>query len=343
MKDSDRGNRLPYLNSLPSILVVLGINLVFGLLQPLWGLTRLSILIDAAICGVITSVISVFMTRHRLRKLAKTGALPAEPPRPKLICRLPKNPWLLSLVLAAACAVLLPLFTELLLRFYGITAYTLIRFLAWKLVYSVLLSAKVGELAVLRLVQPDCLLPGDPKQTGQTAVKNPLPKGETFTKLFDTVTTDFGFNMLVGLLMGGTLIVDQNVVIPPTTRAGIFISGAILGAIVAVRMVYPVVKSIRLLRENGTLPTMPQRNPLVAWLPQKPVLFTLTLAPVVIVLTPILFWSVFTFFGFETLNFFQYFIVRTIYVSLLTKPVVKLAILRYMQPQPATEGRTANV
>lgn len=342
-QEENETNRLPYLNRLPSILIVLGINLAFGLLQPLWGLTHLSILIDAAICGVTTPVIGVFLTRHRLRKLAETGALPAEPPHSKLICALPKNPWLLSIVFAAVCVVLLPVFTEMLLRFYDITAYTQLRFLAWKLVYSAFLSAKATELAILRLVQPDCLRPGDPKQIGQAAVKNPLPKGETFTKLFDTVTTDFGFNMLVGLVLGGTLIIDQNVVIPPTTLAGIVISGAILGAIVVVRMVYPVVKAIRLLRENGTLPSAARRNPWVAWLPQSPALFALALSPVVIVLTPIVFWGVFTFFGFESLDFFQYFIVRTIYVSLLTKPVVKLAILRYMQPQLGIEGSTVHV
>lgn len=330
MRDSERANSLPYLNSLPLILLVLGINFVFGLMLPIWGLTHQSILVDAAICGVVTSVICVFVTRHRLRGLAKNGALPANPPRPKLIAQLPKNPWLLSLVFAVVCAVSLPLFTELLLRFYEITDYTPHSFLAWKLVYSAILSAKVSEFAILRLVQPDCLQHGDPVQTGQTAVKNPLPGSEIFAKLFDTVTTDFGFNMLVGLLLGGTLIIDKNVLIPPTTIDGIFISGAILGAIVVLRMVYPVVGSISQLRENGAMPPSERRSAWVAWLPQRPALFALTLSPFIIVLTPVIFWGVFRFFGFETLDFFQYFFVRTIYVSLLTKPVVKLAILRYM-------------
>ncbi len=332
MQEARNSRSLPYLNNLPMILLVLSINAVFAILQPVWGLSHPNILVDAAICGMSTSWICVWVAHFRLRKLAREGALPAQTPQIGIAGRLPKSPWALSLCFGVMFAVITPLLTEALLRFFDITEYTFPRFLVWKLAYSGVLSAKLSELAVLRLTQPDCLRPEDPPQTGQSVVKNPLPKGDTFTKLFNTVTTDFGFNMLIGLLLGGTLVIDHNVIITPTTRSGILISGAILGAIVTIRMVYPVIKSIEQLKAAGQLPVAASINRVVAWLPKSPVGFSLVLLPVMMVLSPMVFFAVFHFFGFEILDFFQYFAIRSLYVWLLTKPIVSLAILRYMQP-----------
>ena len=50
-----------------------------------------------------------------------------------------------------------------------------------------------------------------------------------------------------------------------------------------------------------------------------------------VIFSPFVVWLVFAIFEFETLDFFQFFIIRTLYVTLLTKPVVQFAILRYLQ------------
>ena len=151
--------------------------------------------------------------------------------------------------------------------------------------------------------------------------------------MFDTMVNDFGFNLVIGLLTGGAAVLaDKSVIIYPTTRSGIVLGGLILGVIVSLRMVASVVKSIAATRDAGTLPALEKRNPWVAWIPETPMLFTLTLMPVIMALSAVVLWAVLTFFGFDVLNFFQFFIVRTIYVSLLTKPVVWLAVYRYRQP-----------
>ena len=243
---------------------------------------------------------------------------------------------LLILLFSAAFSLIMFIFSLAVVWFFGIKTYTFPRFLVWKLVYSTILSIKICELSTLRYVQADCAKPGDPPQTGIQAVKNPLPKKDSFKNLFDTLVNDFGFNMLFGLFVGGTVIYEQNVVIPATTRSGIIIGGCVLGIVVCVRMVLPVATQIKALRDTGALPVLEKRT-WVSVLPEKPVRFMLSLLLPVMLVTAAVLWCVLTFFGFETLNFFQFFVIRTIYVFLLSKPVAMLSVMRYCQP-PANKA-----
>lgn len=323
---------IPYIDNLPLIILTVLINLAAAFLFMNGRLlTRQDILIDAAICGVTTSVINTVLVYRVISKLRSKGELPPGVPMNLYIQKLPKNPWLTGLTFALVFGLATALIAEITFGFFGVRDIAFYRFVAWKVVYSCVLSAKIIELLVLRFVQPDCSKPDDPAQSGTREVKDPLPRRQIYLRIFNTVTTDFGFNMIIGLILGGTALMDGNVVIYPTTRAGIVISGAILGIIVALRMARPVAKAIKALRDEGKLP--PNRhNPWIAWLPDSPWLFALALVPVFAVVSPLFFWSVFTFFGFEMLDFFQFFLVRTLYVSLITKPVTALAIAKYRQP-----------
>ena len=128
--------------------------------------------------------------------------------------KLPRNPGLLIIILAVLFSVLMVVLSNFVIWFYDIQTYTFPRFAVWKVVYSTILSAKILEVIVLRLVQPDCAKEGDPEQTGEDTIKNPLPRMESFKNLFNTVVDDFGFNMIVGLLFGGTIVVGYDVVLP---------------------------------------------------------------------------------------------------------------------------------
>ncbi len=322
---------LPYLDNWKMILLVVTVNLIFGLLHHFWGLSHSAVLTDAVVCGFSTSVLSVLYVHFKMKSLRKRGLLPASVPKVKLMYCLPKS-WLgLSVVFSIVFMILTPLITELLIRIYGINTFNLIPFVVWKVAYSGFLTAKIIELAILRFVQKDMVQPSDPPQKGDVVVKNPMPGLSTFKKLFDTVTTDFGFNMLIGLVLGGTLIIDHNVVIVPTTRSGILISGILIGLIVTGLMVYPVISQIRDARDSGKLPPPFMHNKFIARMPEKPILLSLMLIPFMVILAPSVFWVVFALFDFETMNFFQFFIIRTVFVTLLSKPVVQLALLRYLQ------------
>lgn len=335
-KSPKLGEALPYINTLPTVGVTLAINLVMAFVFNFGREINLySVLTDAVICAIITSIINVLLTRSAVKKLREGGMLPAEAPASAFMQRLPRNPALLILVFSVVFALIMFVFTFAIMRFYEIETYTFPRFLVWKLVYSAILSAKICEFATLRYVQPDCKTQDEPVQTGAQTVKNPLPRRENFKNLFDTVTDDFGFNMLVGIFLGGTIIYEHNLIIPPTTRSGIVIGGCILAIIISVRMVLPIATEMKKLRDTGALPVMEKRT-WVARLPEKPSRFMLTLMLPIMLVSAVVLWAVLTFFGFETLNFFQFFIIRTIYVSLLSKPVSLLAVLRYCQSGATT-------
>ena len=287
-------------------------------------------LLDSFICGVITPFINIFVISSCIERLRSRGALPASVPVSKIAMKLPKNRFLLSLIFAAAFGFLTPLANFTLIRFYGITHFAFPQLALWKVIYSFVLSAKIIELAILRFVQPDCGSQSPRKQSGTESVKNPLPRVPVFKEWFNIVTDDFGFNMLVGLIFGGTVIDGCNIIILPTVDSGIAITAIILGLIVTARMAYPVAKNIKAEADAlGTQKENTAQNGVIALLPYSPWKFALTLALPIILLSFAAFWSVMAFFHFQTLNFFQFFLIRTISVSILSKAVVWLAVRRY--------------
>ena len=325
---------LPYINSFRWIMFVALLNLamafIFQFGRPI---TKEVLLLDALICGIVTSIINVLYANYKIRKLRSAGELPSTMPESRLVQKLLRNPALLMTVLAIFFAFFMLIFSNLIIWFYEIETYTFPRFAVWKVIYSTILSAKILEIIVLRFVQPDCAREDDPEQTGEDTIKNPFPKKETFQNLFNTVIDDFGFNLLIGLLFGGTIIMDHNVILLQTTRSGVLISGFVLGIIVTFRMALPVAKGIKQQYEAGMLPVLPKRIPVIASIPRKPMQFSLVLLLPVAITSGVVFLGVFTFFGFEILNFFQFFVIRTIFVALLSKPIVKLAVLCYIQPE----------
>ena len=329
-------NGLPYVNTWQGLVITLAVNLLIAIALWLLGwISRDSLILDALICGATTSIISVAVIYPKIRKIRMEGGLPRQVPENRWLQKLPRKPVPLTIALSILFAVFMGCLSVAVVWFFEIKTFTPLRFLVWKLAYSLVLSVKLADLVILRLMQPDCMQPDQPEQTGTAAIRNPLPRKETIRNLFNTITDDFGFNMIMGLIFGGTLLVEgHNVLITATTRSGIVIGGLILGFILSLRMVYPVTKTIRTSRDAGQLPPFDKRT-WIARLPEKPFLLMLVLMLPIMVISAAVLWAVLTFFGFDILNFFQYFIVRTIYVSLLTKPVTQLIVLRYRQPAKA--------
>lgn len=329
---------LPYANNLPVILITVITNLAAAFLFHFRsGVTLTGFISDAAICGMTMALCDGLYVYYAIQKMRKDGQLPRTVPQSAFMQRLPKSIAGCIVIFAAAFGVIMALFSAAVVWFFDIQIFTFPRFLVWKLVYSLILSAKVIELTILRFVQPDCIKAGDPLQTGTDLVKNPLPRRDTFVHLFNTVVEDFGFNMVMGLLSGGAFVdaASKCVIIAPTTRSGIVLGGLILGLVITLRMVYPVAKQINAVKASGALPPMERRSWCMTWLPEKPAFFALALTLPTMVLSAAVLWAALTFFGFETLHFFQFFIVRTIYATLLSKLVTMLAILRYRQPGAA--------
>lgn len=318
-------------------MLTVAINVLFAFVF-FWGrkIEQIDVISDSVMCGITTSFISVYIAYFAIRKLRRAGALPAQAPESEFMKALPGNPLGLALVLALIFCVATPFVNSLLLAFYGITDFTFPRFVFWKAVYSFVLSMILLEVAVLRFVQSDCDEPGQPPQTGADAVRNPLPRAAALKSWFGSVTSDFGFNMISGLLLGGTQIIDGSVVIFPSTLSGIGVSAVVLGLIVSLRMTLPLAKSIRSSALDGSLPPLEREDKWLSWLPGSPAGFAAALFPLVAALAYIVFGSIMTLFDFQVLNFFQFFILRSIFMALLTKAVVWLAVRRWRQPSFAS-------
>ena len=103
--------------------------------------------------------------------------------------------------------------------------------LVCKLVYSCFLSAKILEVAIYRYVQPD--ITGVSPQadvTTSSLIKQPLPHITYFQQLYNSWLTDFGMNMVLGLVLGGTIITaDDYVMIAPTLLSGILVGQSYQG------------------------------------------------------------------------------------------------------------------
>lgn len=98
--------------------------------------------------------------------------------------------------------------------------------LVLKVIYSYYLSAKIVELTIFRFVQPD--LTGQlPDQTivTTTPTKHSAPRVTYFQQLFNNWMTDFGLNMFRGLIIGTTIVTDDNfVLIAPSVSQEIIFS-----------------------------------------------------------------------------------------------------------------------
>ena len=323
---------LPYVDNLPLITLTAAVNLLCMFLF-FYGkkIDLRNVLEDSFICGVITSFIDVFFVASRVKALAVRGELPPSMPVSRMMMRLPANKFYLSLIFALFFGVSTLLVNLAFIKFYGITDFDFPRLSVWKVIYSCVLSAKVAELAVLRFVQPDVPETVSVEQCGTGVVRDPLPRISVFREYFNTVAGDFGFNMIVGLILGGTVVEGGRVIIMPVQRSSIAATSVVLGAIVAACMICPVAESVKSALDASRIERTRTSGTALRMLPYTPWKFALSLLLPVIILAFCFFWSVMTFFGFETLDFFQFFLIRALFVSLLSKAVIRLAAARYMQ------------
>jgi hypothetical protein len=338
-----RGLPIPYVNNTTAILITLIINLAATSFFYLgMELDSRTILVDSVYCTVLTSIIDVFLVYFILRAKKTRGWIPEKAPINQWIMLLPINPLMLSMVFAIAFGLFTLCGIYFLLEFYQVVTLRFPQMLAFKLIYSLILSAKIVEYAIFRYIQPDSAdrfrRPVGDARTDQSSgqdLKNPLPRVEYFKNLFNSVTTDFGTNLLIGLLLGGTVIKGTAVIIAPTHITATPIAGCVTGIIITLSVVPSIAQGILSARYSGEIQGVPDVNLWLGWLPSNRWLLSLLLAVPIAIITALTFWSVMTFFNFETLNFFQFFLIRSLYSSILVPQLAKLVCIRFIQPDIA--------
>lgn len=328
--------RLPYLNNTSAILITLAINLC-SLLITGWGRSfdLTFILVDAAICGILTSIIDVFLVRHYVDLSQKNRTLPTNIPVSRFMMRLPKNTYLFAALCALFFGLLTPILNGIIFNYYGFETLSVSQMLVLKLIYSYFLSAKILEIAIFRFVQPD--LTGQMTNQATTIVapaKHSAPRVSYFQQLFNNWMTDFGLNMFRGLILGTTIVTSTDyVLIAPTLLRSVATTGPTSGIIVTFMTVPAIAGGIIFSVKAGKILPLEKSNPLVARLPKNPWLLAFALCLPIIFLTTAVYFAVLSFFGFQSLNFFQFFFIRTAYTTVLVKAaLVPLIMFRYRQP-----------
>jgi hypothetical protein len=156
-----------------------------------------------------------------------------------------------------------------------------------------------------------------------TMVKNPMPKVKYFKELFDSIASNLA------------LMLFFNPAIQPYTMGGdrSIVSEAIFCSLLTTMIVViGVSKSIRLGRFNGEISGARVSNKWLKKLPVNRWLLGLTACIVTVPLGVFVILFIFNFYGFESWTFYQFFWIRFIYSTLLSKALVIFIILRNIQP-----------
>ena len=97
------GAYLPYMDNWRTVLLTVALNVGLSLAVRFGQaeLTRADVILHGSVLGLVTSVIDVYIVRARLKKAREQAPCPPTPVR-RLMMMLPRNPVLLSLVLACS-------------------------------------------------------------------------------------------------------------------------------------------------------------------------------------------------------------------------------------------------
>ena len=331
---------LPYINNAKAVLVTLAINLgVVFLFNWPDGITFSGILWDSVFCAVITSIVNIWIVYPRLKKMRTMGTMPEHVPENRFIQRLPKNPILLGMLYAAVFSIVMVGINALITWFFGIQNMTFRSWLFYKLVYATILSIKIIEYCIFRYVQPDWAKAGNSvNKTGiaytDRPVKNPLPKISVFKEMFAGVTGNIAMNIIIGSVLGGTIILsDHSVVIYPTTIEGIPITGLVFGLIVGILVTRGVLKSVNrtILENDPAIMKNAVENKWFTWMPKGEIALTCLVCFCVMLFSAVALRAIMILFDIAVMNFYQFTVFITLYATFISKPLSFLLVKRCMQ------------
>jgi hypothetical protein len=259
---------------------------------------------------------------------------------------MPVNPVALGAIGAALFIVITVAINWMVLHFIGVDALSFTGWLVYKLIYSTMLSIKITEFVVYRYVQPDWVGAArigdaaDSPDATTNPVRPPMPKISTFTAFFGSVATNLAMNIVMGLLLGGTVITaDKVVALVPTMRATIWISGLAFGLITGLLVTLGAVRVARPMILNAVAdpavvaaaePPKPDRR--FTWMPRKTAGLIAVICPVVMVASALALWGILRLLNLDAINFIQYSVLVTVWAAIVAKPLTWVLTKRLSQP-----------
>lgn len=329
---------LPYVNNAKAILITLLINLAVAFLLS-WpgGISYAGVLRDSAFCAATTVTIDLWIVYASMKKMRAAGQMPSPAPVSLFMQRLPQNPFALGVLFIIAFGVLTAGANALVLWFFDMKAMTFVPWMAYKLVYSTILSVKITEYAIFRYVQPDWASGAalHTEATPAMPVKNPLPKISVFKALYGSVTGNLAMNIIIGTALGGVVVnPDSAVIVYPTTVQGIPITGLVFGLISGVLVTNGVLSRANAIirAASGTAETLPAPDKRFTWMPVKRIGMICIVCICLMPFSAAALWAVMTLLGLSIMNFFQFTVFITVYATIISKPLSHVLIRRCMQP-----------
>ncbi|MCH3915243.1 MAG: hypothetical protein LKE29_08265 [Acidaminococcaceae bacterium] len=319
---AQRQYKLPYLNTCKLVFLTVAINMLcaFFFQRSLVLMSEQQIIIDGAVSGGLTALINTVVIYNIMRHRQAEGIVPGNIPVNKIMQLLPA--YLGGLVgINVVLFTLVGFATEIVfLRFFGIETLSVRNWLFLKVAYICILSAKIIEFIVLRMVQPDWQRKVDktkpsPGSTFIGEVKNPLPTISSVKEVYGAVAANIAMNIIMGYVMGDVYIQpDKALVVKPTNPIGLGITGVILGGLTAFLVTKSVLKALPA-ADNG-------KNTKQWTLIVVLCLFSMAGSAFIMPL-------VMSIMELREMNFLQFCIFITAYSSLLSKFLTALLVARW--------------
>jgi len=332
---------LPYADNAKAILIAIAINICVLFLF-FWsdGVTFSGVMGDSLICGVITTIISMWIVYPKMRKMRVLGQIPTQVPESSLMQKLPQNPILLSVVYAIAFAMLALAINAIVLWFFDMQTMNFVPWFFYKLIYTTILSIKIVEFCIFRYVQPDWTKAGnhasaDIKKHFQSGVvKNPMPEVSVFKEICSSVTMNIAMNIIIGSVLGGvTVLADSSVIIFPTTIEAIPITGLIFGLITGVLVTHGVMTAIHsaIIAAGPAVLEGASMDKRFTWMPKGKCTLMFLVCICVMLFSAAALWGIMCLFEIDIMNFYQFVIFITVYATILSKLLSYLLTQRCMQ------------
>ncbi|MFY9401994.1 MAG: hypothetical protein WAQ07_01105 [Candidatus Omnitrophota bacterium] len=154
-------------------------------------------------------------------------------------------------------------------------------------------------------------------------VKNPFPSINSIRELYASISSNLAFQLFF------------NPWVNPYTLGGkrSVLAEGVMCTLVTVLITIPAIaKALSAARRTGELSSRIPEISLMRWLPKNRWLFALLVSAIFAPAGGLLFAFIFKFYGFTSWTFYQLFLAKFAYLTVLGKVLAPLAIIRFTQP-----------
>ncbi|MBU9889108.1 MAG: hypothetical protein KTQ49_04485 [Candidatus Omnitrophica bacterium] len=167
--------------------------------------------------------------------------------------------------------------------------------------------------------------------TNGPQIKNPLPSVSSLREFYASVTSNLMFQLIFNPHVSAYTAGGQR---------SVFSEGLMCTLITTLITIPGIARAIKAARAAGELPAGIPENRLMRRLPRNPWGFALLVSVLLAPLGGLWFSFIFNFYGFTSWTFYQLFVFKLVYLTVLGKSLVALSVLRFTQPDLPRKSRS---